>query len=603
MATSTPTAATGRAKAGLRLLLPVADAADVEFLRARYGVAADGIAAPAVRLEPEAARKELLEALGETRQPGLSKLAAAARTAGGFDATLGRAVLERARPARAVGGLLPGTPGLDDELAAAVRELVDRTLGENPARWLAAVAALPAYRKTLPELLAETASADVAADGDSGAATAAPAKVPAKAARAAAAATVRLLLAQAAPQTTGAVLTGLSDLVLADVLAAGTPSTRLVETLLSHGGHRERLALANHPKTPPTTLKRLLADHDPILNAAVYRNPNSTPSLRRAVASDQAAGIDPGLRAWLLSAASHRTSADTRRNLAPLLACGDPELTEFGLKHYQDARAVHQVCAVLRVLERQGLEVTRAFATRVKAKVSLKGDASRAIGRMLRPGKAEPLDILRERTEAYEDPHALLRRLLSRDSYDQEASTHSSFQSPYTYDPVITASACRSTPPLPQAARYLRDHEDTDEADRAFYGRIVVNSKWQLGGSSDEFGDPTPPIERLAEHGALLTEAHSAWTSAVARSGELTSRHLLDEVRPARAALLLLDAASEAAWSPGGAFHEAVTELQQAAAQGMAGTPGAWQIFFNLLPEFTGTLPELLAVSGQVADA
>ncbi|GAB2590738.1 hypothetical protein GCM10027168_24890 [Streptomyces capparidis] len=553
----------------LRCLPPEEDPAP---LRARLperlpDTAPDPDPAPRDDAAALAAAGAVRDALAAARPSGLAALTGAARAAGALDDGLARDLLDRARPARALPAYLGGTPAPGTRAAALLRELAARHLGADPARWLGLHDALAAHRGTLPELLA---------------AAPAPAAVPAPPPKSVPA-TVGLLLEHADPGHAAAALTRLPDTTLRELLSGGSlPGPGLTAAVTGHGDRRARLALAVHPRLDARVLKRLAAADDPAVNAAVYRNPRCTPSLRRAIAlRDPEVPLDPGLREELLTTATGRTL------LAPLLACGDPALAARALTVGQ--RRVAQRYALLRVWERNGPGAVRRMladpeVSRYLHTTSVAADVAAALD------EPDGAARLRAAGEPYEDP-ATLPRLLAASR--GTSTLRDLLNEPYAHDFPALAAANRRAPFMPLAAEELLRHEDGTDADRAEFRLSLLNDVWPAGGRRG--GNLTPPAERIAAE--PLTHSAADWAVAMANAGLLDPAHLLAArpARPAAAALHgVLDARPDLAAAAKAALRAAVREH-------LSGHPEAWAVLLRLLPDFTGTLPELITVSDRIA--
>lgn len=579
-------AAEGLRRQALKLLLPGLPVDELARLRDRLGddlPETEPDSEPEPEPEPDSAsgsapgtaggdRADAVRAaLGAARPSGLGPLVAAAREAGALDDALALDLLERARPARSLAALLGDAAGPGSLPAARLRALADRHLGADPARWRGLHDALAAHRGTLPELVA---AAPVPATG--------PVPLPPKTVPA----TLGLLLEHAAPEHTAAALGHLPDTALRELLSVGSlPGPGLSSAVAASGDRRSRVALAGHARLDARLLKRLVAADDPTVNAAVYRNPRCTPSLRRAIADrSHTVPLDPGLRAELL--APVRVDGTGRTRLTPLLGCGDPELVAHALGI--GVRKVAQRYALLRVWECWGPDAVRAMladsATAGHLHSSVVADVTAALG------EPDGAAGLRARAEPYEDP-AELPRLLG--STRGTSTLHDLLNEPYVHDFPALAAANRRSPFMPKAAEELVRHEDATDADRADFRLTLLNEPWRAGGRRG--GNLTPPARRLATEPLDLSA--EVWALGMVRAGLLDPAGLVAHARPAARAVNVLATVD---WECG-LTAGARADLRSAVHKHLSGHPEAWAVLLQLLPGFTGTLPELIAVAAQVA--
>ncbi|MFV8132682.1 hypothetical protein [Streptomyces syringium] len=520
---------------------------------------------------PGAALRAALAAPG-TPAPALGRLAAAARQAGALDDELAAELVERARPARALAGLLGPAVIPDGRAAARLRDLAARHLGTDPARWRGVHDALGTYRGTLPELLA--AEPKPATD---------PIPLPPRTVPA----TVCLLLEHAPPEHAAAALPTLPDTTLRDMLATGSlPGPALTATVADRGDRRSRAALAGHPRLDARVLKRLIAADDPAVSAAAYRNPRCTPSLRRAIAhATHRVPLERGLRAELLSA----TGDVPRTWHVPLLACGDPELVVKALG--RGVRRTTQRYALVRVWELRGPDAVRRMLADPSTTRHLHPDISAEAAAAL--DEPDGATLLRARGEPYEDP-ATLTRLLA--TVRGTSTLRDLIGEPYAHDFRALAAANRLTPFMPKAAEELLRHEDATDADRADFSLSVLNASWRAA-DGRYGGNLTPPTRRLAQE--PLDDSAGEWATGMVRAGFLDPVDIVRLARPAARAVSALATLAD---------RDLLTEdtreaLRTAARAHLSNRPETWEALARLVPAFDGTLPELLTVAGRTPPA
>ncbi len=572
--------AAARLRALLLLALPGLEPGHLQQLRAAFGAEWPADLPPRTELgtayppaDPARAARAVRESLAAPRQPGLAALTAAARAAGALDAALALDLLEQARPARVLPALLAGATGREGPLTSRLEQLVAKHLGPDPQRWSEVQGALATHRGTLPDLLAE--DLPPAVEGRS---------APPRAVYAA----LALLLGHADPRDLADVLPHLDDTTVTELLAGGSqPPARLVEAVTAYGDSRTRAALARHPRLDARVLRQLVTADDPAVNAVVYRNPRATPSLRRAIAAGtpytpgrtQPVPVD---RVALLGRAPTGRPA-----LAPLVGSGDPELTRLGLS--LGVRRQAQQYALLRVWERHGSAAVRGLLD------------DPALARGLHPkvvalvaGALDDPDgcrRLRADCEAYEAPATLVRRLQTTRGTD---TLRDLLHEPYAHDIEALAAGHRASPYLPRVAEELLRHEDATDEQRTLFRTTVLNDLWRQGERIE--GVVTPPGERLAE--GALDQYSRSWAPECVRAGLLDPALLVTAARPALEAVMGLGRLAEDDGLPA-----AVTaQLAALAGEWLAGRPEVWEVLLEALPEFPGTLAELLAHAEQAAD-
>ncbi|MFD4140145.1 hypothetical protein ACFWSO_14390, partial [Streptomyces sp. NPDC058572] len=539
----------------------------VRLMRDPSGQAGPGAPGPA----DDDAVAALRAALAGPRVSGLARPVAAVRTAGRLDDGLTLELVDRARPARALPALIgpAGAATSGERTSERLRELTRRHLGKDTERWRGVHDALAAHRGTLPELLAAVP------EPGSGPAPLPPRSVPA---------TLALLLEHTAPEHAAAALRSFPGSTVDALLTGGTlPGPVLTASVTEHGDRRSRTALARHPRLDARVLKRLLDGDDPVVGAAVYRNPRCTQSLRRALTHRlDRVPMDDTLRRELLST----TGSIPRTWHTPLLGCGDPELVARALGW--SPRKVAQRYALVRVWERRGPDAVRglladATATRYLSR-EVRADAEAALG------EPDGAARLRAQGEQYDDP-ALLPRLLA--ATRGTTTLRDLLNEPYAHDVRALAAANRQSPFMPKAAEELVRHEDATDAERQEFRLSLLNEPWRAGGRIS--GNLTPPQRRLAEE--PLDHAAATWAEGMVRADLLDPAGLLRTARPAPRAVDALAHLAERDLLGDGtraALHALVREH-------LAHRPAAWTALTQRLPRFTGTLTELITMAGQTA--
>ncbi|MEU3607311.1 hypothetical protein AB0E83_17995 [Streptomyces sp. NPDC035033] len=483
--------------------------------------------------------------------------------------------VERARPARSVAAEVAAAGGVDDEAAAFLRELTERHLGADTARWRGLHDALAGHRGDLPELLAAPPAPPVS-DG----ALRPPA--PRSAHR-----TLGLLLEHAEPRHAAAAFAALPERVTTELLAGGAPpAPALAAAVVDHGDTRARAALARHPRLDTRVLARLVEVGDAEVAAAVYRNPRTTPSLRRTVVERlDSVPLDGTLRAEL-TAPDGRVP---RTWLAPLLGSGDPGLVVPALR--SGVRQVAQRYALLRVWERTGPEAVRALLDDPATAACLHRAVVEAVREALAAPDGDGPGRLRARGEPYEDP-ARLPALLA--TARGTSTLRDLLSEPYVHDLDALAAAHAATPFMPKACEELARHEAASDAQRRAFRLSVLNEPWRAGGR--RAGNTAPPARRLAEE--ELDDSAAVWAEGMAAAGLLDPVELIRTARPAARALAALARLAEGDLLG----TAAAAELRAATEARLGGREHAWAALDALLPDHRGTLAELIAEAGKTPD-
>ncbi|MEV5510173.1 hypothetical protein [Streptomyces orinoci] len=491
-----------------------------------------------------------------------------------------RAVLEEARPARTAAARIAAAGGADERVAGRLRELVERHLGGHAERWRLLHQALAGHRGTLPELLADLPrQASAAASG------AARSPVPRSVH-----ATLGLLMEYARPEHTVSGLAALPDRTVEGLLAGGTlPGPGLIDAVTKYGDSRARTALAGHPRLDTRVLARLLTVGDARVGAAVYRNPRATPSLRRTLVHRlDSVPLDRTLRDELT-----RPGRELPRTwLTPLLGSGEPQLVTRALS--AGVRGVAQQYALVRVWERTGPEAVRGMLD----DPSVTRQLSRRVITTLTNALAEANDPdgalrrLREQCEPYQDPGRLPNLLATTRG---TSSLRDLLSEPYVHDLRLLSEAHAKSPFMPAACEELARHEEADDAQRLAFRLSVLNDPWRKDGR--RAGNITPPERRLAEE--VLDDDAAWWAEGVIRAGLLDPVQLVRIARPAARAMAALVQLAE-----GGLLDEtAVAELRSLTDTHLGTRPETWTALDCLLPDFTGTVRELITEAGTATPA
>ncbi|WP_436952714.1 hypothetical protein [Streptomyces sp. SudanB182_2057] len=485
-------------------------------------------------------------------------------------------VVERARPARSVAAKVDAAGGVDGETAALLRQLTQRHLGGDAARWCRLHDALTTHPGALPDLLAAPPLPPVPDDD-----TLRP-PAPRSVHR-----TLGLLLGHTEPRHAAAALAALPERVTTELLAGGAlPAPTLVTAVVDHGDMRTRAALARHPRLDTRVLARLVAVGDAQVAAAVYRNPRTTQSLRRTIAERlDTVPLDNALRAELT--APH--GQVPRTWLAPLLGSGDPQLVVPALRC--GVRQVAQRYALLRVWERTGPDAVRALLHDPAATAWLSPATLDAVTEALAAPDGDGPRRLRAQGEPYEDPTRLPALLATARG---TSTLRDLLSEPYTHDLDALAAAHAATPFMPRACEELARHEAASDAQRQAFRLSVLNEPWRAGGR--RAGNTSLPARRLAEE--ELDDSAAVWAEGMATAGLLDPVELIGTARPARHALTALVSLAERDLLG----TAAAAELRASTQAHLGDRERAWAALDALLPEHAGTVAELIAEAGKTPD-
>lgn len=507
----------------------------------------------------------------------LREMAGAGRDADGAGPRSGAALraVEAARPARSVAAKVAAAGGADDETAAFLRTLTERHLGGNAARWCGLHDALAGHPGALPELLAAPPLPPVSGD------TLRP-PVPRSVHR-----TLGLLLAHTEPRHAAAAFAALPEPVTTELLAGGTrPAPALVTAVVHHGDTRTRAALARHPRLDTRDLARLAAVGDAQVAAAVYRNPRTTQSLRRAIVERlDTVPLDHALRTELT--APH--GQVPRTWLAPLLGSGDPRLVVPALRC--GVRQAAQRYALLRIWERSGPDAVRALLDDPAAAAWLSRATVESVTEALAAPAGDGPRRLRAQGEPYEDP-ARLPELLA--TARGTSTLRDLLSEPYAHDLDALAAAHAETPFMPKACEELARHEAASDAQRQAFRLCVLNEPWRAAGR--RAGITALPARRLAEE--ELDESAAVWAEGMAAAGLLDPVELIGTARPAVHALAALARLAERDLLS----TAAAAELRARTQAHLGERARAWAALDVLLPAHRGTVAELIAKAGRAAD-
>ncbi|GAB2574671.1 hypothetical protein GCM10027168_04480 [Streptomyces capparidis] len=454
------------------------------------------------------------------------------------------------------------------EAADALAALVE-PLGADPAAWVWAYAHMARFKGSCAELMAEAAER----------ARRAPepvwprrteAALPGREPEGARLALVALLSA-APEQAAIALAPHLDPRAVQQFLRYGRPTERVRDHLLSVHGRSAALAWAAHSRLPAEHRDFLLDMDDPDVNARLLRHAG----LDRAARERILAGVPhrPGRTGTtpmsddLAAAVAGYDGVDTRQWLMPAVSSGDPRVVRVLLGRVK----LHTLAARLRVLvrlwERHGPHEVRAlldestFPQRPSPKHPLPPTTRRIAERALAAPGDEGLALLRGELARAADPLTVAAWIVRRPATSVGTRLVQAREELGSV-PLDGLAALHKAQPLPpEVLCALAGHEED----------------W--------------PRELLLDlvRAATLQGVRLPVIVKALGDGRLSCEDLLTEARPARTALLLADETPE--------VLDAARGLARAE---LGADPETWAVATHLLPDFTGTVAELVRTAAAI---
>ncbi|MFF4695951.1 hypothetical protein [Streptomyces chattanoogensis] len=479
-------------------------------------------------------------------------------------------VLAEAAPARKVLGALE----YDHEpTRKAVAELV-APLGDDPTAWLTLYKRLRRFQGPASELIAK-----VCASAASQRVTAWPDPLgpgePGKDRPEGARRTFLDLFGCAAEEAQLALLPHLDMRAVQHLLAIGKPSPRVcAEVVAVHG-----TALAAHASDVvlvKDVMDGLLDRDDPLINAHLFEDSRLDQQERIRILAGVGRGggvvpVDDGLIPFLEGL--HLSSC--RDWLTAGITSGDSKVLTVVLDRLRLYTEAGRLRLVIALWERQGPDAVREFLTPARFRHNKRSWPARTQRAVLDAldDAPEGLKVLRERLAAEEDPArvvAFLRNVRDPEETADYADRLRRVVSEGTEIPWDGLIRAHAEDPLPTAL--LRVLVDKRDCPRALF------------------------LACLAD---VHLTSREWWVGTALRWGSLTPEDLVQHARPAAAVVaypshryVRLD---ESAWI------QARAEARKLAREHLGTNVEAWAVALRLLPEFHGTVPELMATSGAVA--
>jgi hypothetical protein len=406
--------------------------------------------------------------------------------------------------------------------------------------------------------------------------------------------TLALLLGQAPWQVIGPVLDRLDAKTRRRLLINPfLPGNSIVAFVLAHGTAADRLALAENPGATPETLLRLGESAEP-------------PTARRLI-GHRRAGRDLVLRAAPRAAADPESTSRPpdecpQHLLYALVESGDPAAVAYGMSGIRVARVFPAAEATL---VRGCLNLWRAAGPDAAAAEFAKApplrhglapmvrkaladrDGRQALGRFIeREGRTE---VLAERLRALEARGAP-RRIVPHNRDDPIGAVRLLLRAPR--EPLRWDVLLREEAQLPWTAGVLAALCDEPGCLPAFRERHEREA-WRAAGWDDDRATSSRHHRRAVRRAALgQLQAAEGQASEEAKTayatGLLSAATVLTETPSAQSALAVFTACT------GERLNTARSAVAKLTTEHLGDDTEAWTVALRLLPEFSGTLPELL---------
>lgn len=532
-------------------------------------------------------------------------------------------VLAEVRPARQILNCLPH----DQEPARrALADLV-RPLGADFAAWHALYTVLPRFAGSSTELVA---AALARAPRHQGKAWPNPQQweIPVSTFTGLRKAFLRLL-EHADPAVQRSVLPHLDNRSIQHLLIFHDLDDEVREHIVRIRGAEALYAMAASYALPSRKIDYLLGLDDPKLNAWLYRYARLSATQRRDILLGKrhqtGQQTEPlPLADELVRIIKEHTSADDARSwLLPIAVTGDPRLIRLMLGRIKPHTPAAQLLLLVRLWERHGptevvsLLAEAAFPPRPSSTHPLSpethGVASAALV------ASDGLDQLRKHLDAEWSPAGKVAFLRSRAGTTKdkarEAITVLTEETDWELPWEALIDAHRHEP-LPDSLLVALAEKATCPTELREAGRAV--EMWvEHPTYSPRRRGPRPsgadllrryPVQPGRSWSPSVKSDH-AWVRAGLTTGHLTPLDILQHAHPAQAAAtMLVEAELDAVdRQPGSEVTRLLDEgasvhrhLRELVATHLGDDPEAWAVAVRLLPEFTGTIPELLATAAAV---
>ncbi|WP_432253556.1 hypothetical protein [Streptomyces sp. HNM1019] len=402
------------------------------------------------------------------------------------------------------------------------------------------------------------------------------------------------------------------------------PDPAVRDRLVEVHGPRALAGLAAHWHTPREVIEELVAYDDPEVNTALFKWTDLTDAERRRVLSGRRTRPNPeagpGDRLPVTEELVLALRESARPNwLLPVVDSGDPVLCRvlLGSRRVKVHTPAQQLHMLTTLGERHGPEEVRALLDETSfpgrkpgGRHPLPAKTLEAAGAAL--DAADPLAALRELAERAQSP-------AGKAEYLEEATAASSDTSlAWAFDRWDEESG--TSTPMPWAE--LRDLHGT----RPLHDRLLphlagldgcppelqaagkeANLRLSHSGYTVRRGKTPPSVAEMVRTLPLPSAWHhgeSPWLREAYESGRVSLDEILHTAHPAPTVVAFLGNQT----GPGRPVRQERFEetrrldetLRGLAREHLGSDPEAWALVLRLLPEFEGTLPELLTAAGAV---
>lgn len=493
-------------------------------------------------------------------------------------------VLESARPAAAVLEAIRQPPEDDvksagwNDLASLLADLVRERLGEDVEAWRSARALLSRFGGTIPELLDKSATTAAKSKGDWPGGADMPASERSSSVTGARAAFLTLL--DAAPAAAhAALLPHLDDRTVCDLFGHGWWRMEWIDAALAAQAPRYVRVLANRGSLTADAIEVLMRLDDTAVNARLFRRSGVTGPQRERLLSGrpmregatEPLPLDPDLMKELMERTSWWRGRDP-------VDCADVELQRHILRHVRVRGIVPQLRMVLNLWERHGPDEVASLLENEPTAIShtrkvIRREVRKTVTKLLARGDREAA-LAELRAEVAEGETAEWQIAALREQHFSGAELFREAH-PWHWAELLAEHARH---PLP--ALVLTGLSQIPECPREFRAE------------AEEIGDDHPPHAlRLQQAegrtpreilGAVNVSADlGSWLLQAVRSQALTWDDVLEYARPAREVLTR--------W--GDRLRTPLTPLVR---DHLDLSPQAWVLALRMLPEFTGSVAELV---------
>ncbi|MDX3232166.1 hypothetical protein [Streptomyces sp. ME19-01-6] len=514
-------------------------------------------------------------------------------------------VLAEIRPARTVLNALPyGEAPVREALTGLAAEL-----GEDFAAWRALYSLMPRFAGTSTELVTAAREQTAKHRGKTWPRPLAP-EYPVSAPEGARAVFLQLY-GLAAEDVQLALAEHLDRRSIQHLLVHHKPSAALRDRFVELYGVSVLAGIASDWELPENTIAELLLHDDPEINAKLYINTPLTPEQRRQILSGQRSRPDSGEGPLPLTEEVFAGLRDSGRRhwLLPICEAGDPRLARILLGKVKLHTLAGQLLLLVRLWERHGGEEVRALLdeTEFPDRRSKKHPLPAATHKIVRSALEAPdgLAELRERLARAKSPTSQATHLRSaaegrRDQLSAALERLAEETGPDLPWEELTAEHGRD--PLPDALLVeLAKRDDFPEELRADCRLAEVRLEHRA--HPHRLTGPRPTALELLRHHQLpgYVYGHQEWLNLATSYGQLTLPDILHEAKPARvAATYLANRHQESRDSDKEQLRRVRRETVDLINAHLGKDPEAWAVAMRLMPEFTGTLPELLATTAAV---